>query len=67
MRNKLHITDEILADEVAGGGVFVTYPEFSKEKALVAVRTHVANTHGVGRSFRIRHRLMFAGEIVASF
>ena len=32
--DKLHITDELEADKVAGGGLFVTYPKVSKEEAV---------------------------------
>lgn len=67
VRDKLHITDEMLADSVASGGVFVTYPQVSKQTALVSVRTHVANEHAVEKAFRIRHRLLYGGEVMASF
>lgn len=48
----LHITDEILADEVASGGIFVTYPEVSRERAELAVQLHVANADGTAARFR---------------
>lgn len=41
--DKLHITDALEEDEVAGGGVFVTYPEVTKERAQVYVKTHIKN------------------------
>ncbi len=41
--DKLHITDELEADKVAGGGVFVTYPKVSNEEAVVEVRTDLKN------------------------
>ena len=43
VKDKIHITHPIKADEVAGGGVFVTYPKVSGEKAIVAIQTHVEN------------------------
>jgi len=39
----LHITDPILADRVAGGGVFVTYPSVAAGKSIVQVQTEVVN------------------------
>ncbi len=39
----LHITDPILADKVAGGGIFVTYPEVGKDESTVQVQTEIAN------------------------
>lgn len=41
--DKLHISDELEVDEVAGEGIFVTYPEVDKTKARVHVRTHIRN------------------------
>lgn len=41
--DKLHISDELEVDEVAGGGIFVTYPEVSKTKAKLHIRTHIRN------------------------
>lgn len=41
--DKLHITDELEADKVASGGLFVTYPKVSKEEAVVEVRTDLKN------------------------
>jgi len=39
----LHITDPILADTVAGGGVFVTYPSVAAGESIVQIQTEVAN------------------------
>jgi beta-galactosidase len=39
----LHITDEILADKVAGGGIFVTFPTVDEGESTVQVQTGVAN------------------------
>lgn len=56
-KDAVHITHPILADEVAGGGVFVTYPEVSSEQAVVEVKTHVANTLETVRNIRVRQCL----------
>lgn len=39
----LHITDPILADTIAGGGIFVTFPVVSTSESTVRVQTDVAN------------------------
>lgn len=39
----VHITNELYENIEAGGGVFVEYPEVSKERATVSVKTHVRN------------------------
>jgi beta-galactosidase len=46
IKDKLHITEPILADKVASGGVFVTFPEVSRETATVKVQTHIKNSAG---------------------
>ena len=40
---KTYVTDPLAAEEVAGGGIFITYPEVSKESAKIHVKTHVKN------------------------
>lgn len=62
----LFITDPLEADEVAGGGVFVTYPEVSKEKAVVSVKTHVANKNKFDVTASLKSSLIFDGETVES-
>lgn len=41
--NKLFISDALEADKIAGGGLFITYPKVSNEKAEVSVKTHIVN------------------------
>jgi beta-galactosidase len=57
VKDPLHITDPLLADRPAGGGVFVTYPRVSAESATVRVQTHVRNDHPAPRTFRVRTTL----------
>jgi beta-galactosidase len=67
IKDKLHITDSIFADKIAGGGVFVTFPEVSKESATVHVQTHVNNSDDSSRAFVLRTALVDAkGRTVAS-
>ncbi|MGL5682693.1 MAG: glycoside hydrolase family 2 TIM barrel-domain containing protein [Marinifilaceae bacterium] len=56
--DKLFITDELEENEIAGGGIFVTYPHVSKQQAQVHVRTHVGNNEKKIRQGRIVHRLL---------
>ncbi|HYJ78370.1 MAG TPA: glycoside hydrolase family 2 TIM barrel-domain containing protein [Longimicrobiaceae bacterium] len=57
IKDRLHITDPLLADEPGGGGVFVSYPRVSQGSATVQVRTEVRNDHREPRSFRVRTTL----------
>jgi len=39
----LHVSDPILADTVAGGGVFISYPSVSADESIVQIQTEVMN------------------------
>ena len=66
VRDSLHITDEILANRRASGGIFVTYPRVSRESARVSVKTHIANQGETARQFTVVHTLMDGGHAVKS-
>ena len=57
-------TDEMHANEVAGGGVFVTFPLVEKVKSEVNIKTHVANTSGEEKTFTLTQTLSFDGSDV---
>ncbi len=44
--NKLHISDPLEANKIAGGGLFITYPKVSREKAEININTHIVNETG---------------------
>ena len=62
IKDPLHITDPILADRPASGGVFVTYPEASADAATVRVQVHVRNDDSGPRTFRVRALLLDAAQ-----
>ena len=66
VKESLHITDEMLADQPAGGGIFVTYPEVSRERARAAVKTQVRNAGAAGVTFRVVQTLWRDGVRVVS-
>ena len=65
VRDTLHITDEMLADRVAGGGIFVTFPTVSADRAEIDIKTHVANAGPQPRRFTVRHDLRAGDTVVA--
>ena len=66
-RDLLAITDPILADRPAGGGVMVTYPRVSSSAATVRVQAHVRNGHEGPRELSVRCTLReLDGGAVAS-
>jgi beta-galactosidase len=67
IKDRLHITDSILADKLAGGGVFVTFPEVSKDSATISIKTHLKNSDNRPRRFTLKNTLLDAeGKVVAS-
>jgi beta-galactosidase len=63
----LHITHPMLADKVAGGGVFVTYPKIDKSEAVVSIQTDIANESIERRRCQVTQDLLDQkGNIVAS-
>jgi beta-galactosidase len=65
VKDALHITDPLLADRPAGGGVFVTFPRVSAEAATVRVQTHVRNAGAEARVFRVKATLLEADSSAA--
>jgi beta-galactosidase len=66
VKDRLHVTDPLLADRPASGGVFVTYPRVTPNDATVRVQTHVRNDHADARTFRVRTTLVGADGAAAA-
>ena len=54
----LHISDALQADQVAGGGVFVTYPSVTDAQATVQVKTHIVNEGNTAADTVLKTRLV---------
>ncbi|HEY8197461.1 MAG TPA: glycoside hydrolase family 2 TIM barrel-domain containing protein [Gemmatimonadales bacterium] len=65
-KDRLSITDPLLADRPGSGGIFVTYPHVSRESATVRVQTHVRNGYREKRDVRVRATLRSAGGAVVA-
>ncbi|QOD61954.1 DUF4982 domain-containing protein [Polaribacter haliotis] len=65
-KNKLYITEPILENKIANGGIFVTFPEVSNEKAVINIKTHIKNETGKTASLLIRNTLIDNGKEVIS-
>ena len=65
-KDRLAITDPLLADRPAGGGIMVTYPRVTPSGATVRVQTHVRNGHDDRRELSVRVTLReLHGRMVA--
>jgi beta-galactosidase len=57
--NTVHVSDPIVADTVAGGGVFVQYRDVSAARATVAVQTDVVNEDAeLARNVTVRQQIV---------
>lgn len=68
--NKVHITDAVYADQVAGGGIFVTYPLVSKEKAVIRVKASIKNENNKTAVITVKNSLIdkegnIAGSVIS--
>lgn len=61
----VHISDEMLSNTEAGGGIFVTYPQVGQQSATVRVKAEVCNTAAEPRTAELRHRLLDKNARVA--
>ncbi|MBP7507159.1 MAG: DUF4982 domain-containing protein [Prolixibacteraceae bacterium] len=66
VKDKLHITDEIYTDKIAGGGIFVTYPYVEKEKAEIEVKADILNDYSKNRKITVINELWKEGVLITS-
>jgi beta-galactosidase len=63
----LHVSDVMLANKPAGGGIFVSFPTVAKEAATVQVQTDVQNEYTDTRTATVLQELRDAdGAVVAT-
>jgi len=59
IKNQLHISDEMFADKVASGGVYVSFPRVSNKEAEISVNTHIKNDSEKNQQFTLKQTLYF--------
>jgi len=64
--DKLHITDAVTANKVAGGGIFFSTLEANQKKATVLVKTEVKNDYADKQELSVRATLVAEGDQVVS-
>lgn len=62
--DRLHVTDAVFANKVAGGGIFVTYPSVSAASAVVNVQTDVTNENSIPKNCTVVSEITDAGGAV---
>lgn len=64
--DRLHITDAVYANKIAGGGVFVTYPVVNDSSAHINIKTHVLNEYQQTKRCKIKTHLIDADQRLVS-
>ncbi|MFI3280493.1 MAG: glycoside hydrolase family 2 TIM barrel-domain containing protein [Rikenellaceae bacterium] len=65
-KNKTHITDPILANRAASGGVFITFPKVSAEESQVRIKTHVANRANMAKELSLSYKIFSGDQVIKS-
>ena len=63
-KEKIYISHPVLANKVAGGGVFITYPKVSKAESVVHVKTHLVNEYKDSKSIELVQTVLRNGKVV---
>lgn len=64
VKDKVHITHPILAEKVAGGGTFISYPKVSEEESIVKVKTNIANEYSQAKDVLVNYTVYFDDKAV---
>ncbi|WP_010134450.1 glycoside hydrolase family 2 protein [Ochrovirga pacifica] len=66
IKDEVHISHAAIANKVAGGGIFVSYPKVKEEASLVKVKTHVVNSSKNKAIVEVKNTLFFKGKEIGS-
>mgnify|MGYP005990360581 CR=1 FL=1 len=66
VKSPVHISDEMFANQVSGGGQLITTKILSDEKATVKVKTSLRNTTSSKANVLVKHQLLWQGQVVAT-
>ncbi|NIJ44915.1 beta-galactosidase [Wenyingzhuangia heitensis] len=64
VKDEVHISHAAIADKVAGGGVFVTYPKVSEKESVIRIKTNVINKGTKETNIQLVNTLLANGETV---
>ncbi len=62
VKNGVHISHSVLADKVAGGGIFITFPKVSEKESLVRVKTHIVNEETVSKDVNLVNTIFYRDQ-----
>ncbi|GAL63518.1 glycoside hydrolase family 2 protein [Algibacter lectus] len=63
-KEKVYISHPVLANKVAGGGIFITYPKVSEKESTVSIKTHLVNDFNKNKAVELVQSIFFKGKLV---
>lgn len=64
--DKLHITNAVYANKIAGGGLFITYPDVDANRAIMSLQTHVVNEYSQARNAALMTYVVDVNNIIVA-
>ncbi len=64
IKDDVYISNPILANKVAGGGVFITTPKVSAKESVVKVKTHLMNDSKKTQYIQLVQSIYFKDELI---
>lgn len=64
VKEKVYISHPVLANKVAGGGVFITFPKVSEKESSVTVKTHLVNDNLEAESVELVQSVYYDGKLI---
>lgn len=65
VKNDLYISDAVAANQMAGGGTFVSYPQVSEAQANINIKTNLVNSSSNEKTFHVNQQLFDGEKLVA--
>lgn len=67
VKENVHISNAVLANKVAGGGIFITYPKVSKSSSLVKIKTNVVNDSKEEQNITVVQSILKNDKVVKKY
>lgn len=64
VKNKVHISNPVLANKIAGGGIFITTPKVSESVSEVVVKVNVVNQDNHSSEIEVKQSIFFNNELI---
>ncbi|WBU89742.1 glycoside hydrolase family 2 protein [Cellulophaga omnivescoria] len=67
VKENVYISDAVLANKVAGGGIFITYPKVSKALSTIKIKTNIANDSNKEQNVTVVQNIINNGKVIKTY